>query len=285
MKQEPDFFSKQVRDARRWFLNLPKPRDPDLVTVSVGCERCQPDYLVERSSFEFETIEFVAEGEGVLTLAGRRHVLRPGSAFSYGPGIRHRIENVTRRPMLKYFLNCGGSLARKRFAASSVGGGRVVQLGGFSEVIDLLELLIRTAMSETGLSGRIRAALVETLLLKITEQTITGDATTTRAWTTFERIRRHMQENHLRLKSITEVATETAVDPAYLSRVFRRFQRESPYRFLMRLKMSHAASLLLNADSLVKEVAAELGFADPFHFSRSFKSVYGVAPQQFVDRR
>jgi AraC-like DNA-binding protein len=58
----------------------------------------------------------------------------------------------------------------------------------------------------------------------------------------------------------------------------------TPYRFLMRLKMSHAASLLLNPDALVKEVAYELDFSDPFHFSRSFKSVYGVSPERFMNR-
>ena len=285
MLREPEYFSTQVADARRWFLALPKAGDADIVTVSVGCERCQPDYVVERASFEFETIEFVAEGEGVLILGGQRHALRPGSAFSYGPGIAHRIENTSRSPMLKYFLNCGGALARPRFAESSVGGGRVVQTGGFGEVIDVLELLIRNSMNETDLSDRIRATLVETLLLKLTEQTITGNATATRAWATFERIRRHVQENHLRLRTMAELAAETGVDAAYLSRVFRRFQRESPYRYLMRLKMSHAASLLLSPDSLVKEVAAELGFPDPFHFSRSFKSVYGVSPERFISRR
>ena len=53
----------------------------------------------------------------------------------------------------------------------------------------------------------------------------------------------------------------------------------------MRLKMSRAASLLLIPGKLVKEVADEMNFNDPFHFSRSFKSVYGISPEQFMQRR
>jgi AraC-like DNA-binding protein len=83
---------------------------------------------------------------------------------------------------------------------------------------------------------------------------------------------------------MTELAEETGVDPAYLSRVFRRFHRMSPYRFLLRLKMSHAASLLLNPNTLVKEVALDLEFSDPLHFTRCFKSVYGISPEQFIGR-
>ncbi len=285
MAKEPDYFSTQVTDARRWFLALPKPKDKGLVTVSVGCERCLPEFVVERETFEFEALEFVAEGEGTLYLNGQRHVLRPGSVFSYRQDVPHRIENTGQRPMLKYFLDCGGQLARRRFDASTAGGGRVVQVGSVAEIVELFELLINNAMSESDLSERICATLVEALLLKVSEKTIEGGAADSRAWLTYERVRRHMQENYLRLKTMTEVAEETGIDPAYLSRVFRRFHRISPYRFLMRLKMSHAAALLLSPDSLVKNVAAELQFEDPFHFSRSFKSVYGVSPEQFVRRK
>ena len=38
------------------------------------------------------------------------------------------------------------------------------------------------------------------------------------------------------------------------------------YRLLIRLKMRHAAFLLLNSGKLVKNVAFELGFENPFHF-------------------
>ena len=75
------------------------------------------------------------------------------------------------------------------------------------------------------------------------------------------------------------------VDPAYLSRIFRRFHKDTPYKFLVRLKMSHAASLLLTTGNLVKNIAFELGFENPFHFSRAFKSVYGISPESFVKQR
>ena len=51
---------------------------------------------------------------------------------------------------------------------------------------------------------------------------------------------------------------------------------------LVRLKMRHAADLLNNGHALVKDVAATVGFQDPYHFSRVFKSVYGVSPKAFV---
>jgi AraC-like DNA-binding protein len=32
---------------------------------------------------------------------------------------------------------------------------------------------------------------------------------------------------------------------------------------------------------LIKQVAEQTGFSDPFHFSRAFKSVFGLSPDAF----
>jgi len=47
------------------------------------------------------------------------------------------------------------------------------------------------------------------------------------------------------------------------------------------LKMNHAAERLQQTDILVKQVAVESGFSDPFHFSRVFHSILGLSPAAF----
>ena len=265
-------------------MGLPGSSDRGIVTVSVGWERCAPDYFVERDTFDFECMEFVVEGQGIAVLNGHEFLLQRGAVFSYGPGISHRIVNTGEGPLVKYFLDCGGKHAHRQFANCSAGGGRKVQVGGVPEVTSMFEMLIQNARNESQQSDRICAYLVEALLQKVTEQTIAGGTADTRAWTTYHRILQHIQEHYGRIKTMAELAQEMGVDPAYLSRVFRRFHHMTPYQYLMRLKMSYAASLLLNPNTLVKEVAAELDFSDPFHFSRSFKSIYGMSPEHFMRR-
>ena len=45
--------------------------------------------------------------------------------------------------------------------------------------------------------------------------------------------------------------------------------------------MIHAAERLKQPGALVKQVAEESGYPDPFHFSRVFASVFGLAPAAF----
>ena len=45
------------------------------------------------------------------------------------------------------------------------------------------------------------------------------------------------------------------------------------------------AEHLVENGGLVKEAAQRVGFADPYHFSRAFKAVHGVAPRALLRYR
>jgi AraC-like DNA-binding protein len=49
--------------------------------------------------------------------------------------------------------------------------------------------------------------------------------------------------------------------------------------------MNLAAEYLVEHGGLVKEAAQRVGFADPYHFSRAFKAVHGVAPGALLQYR
>ena len=68
-------------------------------------------------------------------------------------------------------------------------------------------------------------------------------------------------------------------------RLFRRYHDCSPYQHLLRRKMTLAAEHLVTHGGLVKETAQRVGFADPYHFSRCFKAVHGVAPRDLLRYR
>ena len=118
-------------------------------------------------------------------------------------------------------------------------------------------------------------------MLKIAESLSTWEAAQSPAFATYQRCRQHIQAGYARLTGLAEIARQCHVAPAYLCRLFRRYDHQTPYQFLMLLKMSLAAGRMQNPGILVKQVAAELGFADPFHFSRAFKSVFGLSPDAF----
>jgi AraC-like DNA-binding protein len=278
----PYFVSTQVTEARRYFLEMAAKPAHEIAVICGGCERMRSDYLVDRSTFPFFVLEFVAEGAGSLELAGRRYRLRAGMSFSYGPGVRHIIRTEASRPMLKYYIVFAGAEGKRLLDESPLHGWKAIQVSTPKEIVELFEMLQREGASEGAYGARICAALLPVLIMKITERAVPYAVGESRALATFHRAKHWIERHYAQLKTVEQAAQACHVEVAYLSRLFQRYGHTTPYRFLMRLKMNRATELLVDGGMLVKEVASKLEFADEFHFSRAFKRLYGLPPGRFV---
>jgi AraC-like DNA-binding protein len=277
----PEFFSSQVRDARRFYLNLAPSRRQPLAVVCGGFEVSAPEYMIDRAGFPYYSIEFVARGKGTLVLAGVEVPLVPGSVFAYGPEVPQRITTDQRDPLAKYFVDFAGQRALGLLQQCALPPGSSGHVSAAGEIQRIFDDLIQNGRKPTRFASQAATALLEYLLLKVAESLSTWQAARTPAFATYQRCRQYIQDNFMRLDSLVQIARQCRVDAAYLCRLFQRYDHQTPYQCLLRLKMNLAAERLQNSGLLVKQVAAEFGFGDPFHFSRAFKNVLGLSPEAF----
>ena len=277
----PDFFSAQVSSARRFYLNLQPPRGTKLAVVCGGAEHCAPDYEIRRDTFPFYSLEYVARGEGRLKLGRSTHELKPGIVFAYGPGIRQHITSNPQKPLVKYFADFAGTQSAQWLQRSGLAAGKVSQVFPPNEIEPLFDELIRSGQRGTRHAPELCRQLLGCLGIKLLEARAPVQSTDSPAFTTYQTCRQFIAEHFHRLRTLEQIGRECHVGTAYLCRLFRRYDHQSPYLFLTRLKMNVAAEQLSSPGALVKNVAADLGFLNPFHFSRVFKSVFAVAPETF----
>jgi hypothetical protein len=100
---EPEYFSKQVLSAKRFFRNQ-SPGDHGLQVVGGGREFCAEDFYIERESLPFLILEFVSAGRGMFEIDGKRYPLDPGTLMYYGPDHPHVISTVPGEQLHKYFV-------------------------------------------------------------------------------------------------------------------------------------------------------------------------------------
>jgi transcriptional regulator GlxA family with amidase domain len=81
---------------------------------------------------------------------------------------------------------------------------------------------------------------------------------------------------------VATLAAMAKLSPSHFFALFKQHTGCPPMDYFTRLRMKHARRLLGSGSASVKEVAAALGYADPFYFSRVFKSVNNVAPSKFI---
>jgi AraC-like DNA-binding protein len=70
------------------------------------------------------------------------------------------------------------------------------------------------------------------------------------------------------------------MSPSHFAHRFRAVARVSPMRYLREVRLDAARARLLGNGSRVSEVAVEVGFESPAHFTREFKRRFGVSPSK-----
>lgn len=77
-----------------------------------------------------------------------------------------------------------------------------------------------------------------------------------------------------------ELESITGLTRYELSRQFKVMYGTSPYRYLVMRRLGFARERM-HRDRPLVEVACDAGFADQAHFTRAFRSAYGLTPAQY----
>jgi AraC-like DNA-binding protein len=85
--------------------------------------------------------------------------------------------------------------------------------------------------------------------------------------------------------SMDELCKRAGLSASHLFPLFRSATGYSPIQFFIRMKMHLACHLLVETNCSIREIGVRIGYSDPGHFSRAFKSVVGLPPGEYRANR
>lgn len=88
-----------------------------------------------------------------------------------------------------------------------------------------------------------------------------------------------IEENYSRNIGVEDIARHCNLNRSYFSRIFSEGVGRSPQEFLISYRMTKASELLRLTDLTIGEISSKVGYESQLHFSRAFRSVYGVSPR------
>ncbi len=91
-------------------------------------------------------------------------------------------------------------------------------------------------------------------------------------------------QQKLGLPTVRYCAQELFLSPNYFGDLIRQFTGDTASNIIRRFVMQRAKELLVGSTP-IGQVAEQLGFDYPQHFTRQFKSHFGITPTQFVKGR
>lgn len=230
-------------------------------------------YSTVRKRIDY-SLMYVAAGEAVMRLGGKKVAVSPGEAIFYPPNTQQDYSYVSGG--VNKWVHFSGKLAaplckgkerkitvkkRKEFesaldklinAYNCVSAQKELLQTGYLSVIIALLLENDTVEVESHLSGRISEAL-----------------------------------NYIHINAFTGVDFNKAAELCYMGRdrfnhIFKETTGYSPNKYLTKIRIDRAKQLLSDEGLTVKETGEIIGYTDINYFSRVFKKETGISPKDFL---
>lgn len=86
-------------------------------------------------------------------------------------------------------------------------------------------------------------------------------------------------------RTVQELAQIAGMSRSAFASAFTRAFGQTPMDFVQKARLHHATRLLSGTGLPIKVIAGSMGFRSRSHFSRAFRSAYGIDPRRFRARR
>ncbi|WPP40508.1 helix-turn-helix domain-containing protein [Paenibacillus hunanensis] len=98
----------------------------------------------------------------------------------------------------------------------------------------------------------------------------------------FERILAYIHRHYRRSNlQVHDIAKDIHFSTGYLSLIFRRRMNQTLWEYITELRIELAKHLLCTTSKKRDEIAYEIGYESPEHFSRMFKRYTGLSPTEY----
>jgi AraC family transcriptional regulator of arabinose operon len=230
------------------------------------------------------TFVYCAKGRGWCEVGGRRHVVRTGDLLVIPAGFPHSYGSETEDPWtiawvqvlganLDFFLNQLDVTVQEPVCEL---GENPQLIALFHESINILDKA-ESFLPRLLYASQTLAHLIGTMIwLRArnvrNEPDVTGK---------IEQSVAYMTQHLNKPVQVATLAALANMSASHYTAMFKRQTGCAPIDYFIRLRMRHACQLLESSMMSVKEIAATLGYDDPFYFSRMFKAVNHVAPSDY----
>lgn len=253
----------------------------DMNLYQFGWERCAPLHHYGPAIRNHFLFHYIISGKGQLDTNEQIYELKAGQGFLLCPGQISSYYADSEDPWVYTWVEFDGLRARECMTLAGLSEQQPVYSPAASDnriekyMIGLLDSADKAPIRLIGLGLILLDEIMQTSKTKITA----GNKRLRDFY--MKEATNYIDANFQRDVSIEEIAQACGLNRSYFGRLFKDTMGESPQQFLLHYRMSKAAELLKSSKISIAEVGRSVGYENQLHFSRAFKSVFGIPPMEY----
>ena len=262
---------------------LARPVTRRLVVTDAGWFPRAHRHLRIRPGGAEEAIVIVCvAGGGWVDVDGTRVRVTPSTAVLLPPRVPHSYGADDDEPWTIWWCHLRGSDLADLWSAIGADADRpLVSLRAVDRVTVLLDEIVSALERDQSPARLLATAGIAWRLMT----QLAVDRRLPEQGEPLERAMRYLEERVDGGIRVSDLARLVGVSTSHLGALFRDATGGGVLAYHTGLKMARARRLLDTTDLHVSEVGREVGYADPFYFSRQFSRVHGMSPTEYRVQR
>ena len=246
------------------------------ITVpSIGKTFADASYRIQKANEDNYAFEFVISGKGHIRTEKGLETLSAGDVFISRPNVPRCYYADGKDPFVKIWFIAIGDLAKSILESHAIFN----TVYHAPDCLPVFETLFSAAKS--GKSYEDVCRLSATAILKIADALYFSNIAKTRTPEYLIDAKTYIDIHYAQRLTVENVAERVHVSPSQLTRAFKKHYSETPYEYLLSLKLEASKILLTTSRLSVKEISASLGFCDEHYFSMLFRKKTGLSPSKY----
>lgn len=234
---------------------------------------------------------FVSEANDHITIGGTRYPMRKGMLFYIPPGVEQAIEPHDQSP--EHYMTVHFSASRVRLNSEeklelqekirALKQPSAQKLKDYAPLEELFEKMLDTWNGKGPGYEFITGSYLRQLLIWLSQNNKRQNKNYAIS-VKVDHLIEYMRQNINREVTLEELSGIAGLSRFYLSKAFKEITGYPVIGYFNKMKIDKAKELLVEGNKKVKEVAYELGYANEFYFSRTFKRIEGISPSEFYTK-
>ena len=235
---------------------------------------------VGRRINEYQMV-YIPVGHGTLEMEGRDYAIEAGSLFFLFPEIGHAYQPDPATGWTEFWVGFRGPQIDALLANDIISPSKpLYQLGHQTRLISGFQAIFELVKEQSPLyQFRVCAEVMRLLADTLSLERLSAQPT--RSHKIVEQAKGFIEDNISRVFDLEQLGTEMRLSLPQLSEMFKAYTGMTPYQYCIHAKINRAKEILASGESSVKAIALQLGFDDPYYFSRLFKKKTGVSPSHW----